>query len=114
MSDKKEISMQEESRSNISNLKNEGRGASMARIEDGVAAISDEGSEPEIDDRGTSQSEAVQVVKRIRDEVFGASDEKLALALGRSSEEIAEWLSGERTIDGDALMKVRALERERK
>jgi hypothetical protein len=111
--DKKEISMKEESRSNISNLKNEGRGASMARIDDGVAAISDEGSEPEIDDRGTSQSEAAGVVKRIRDEVFDGSDEKLALALGRSSEEIAEWVNGEGTIDGDALMKVRALARER-
>jgi hypothetical protein len=112
--DKKEISMKEDSRSNISNLKNEGRGASMARIDDGVAAISDEGSEPEIDDRGTSQSEAAGVVKRIRDEVFDGSDEKLALALGRSSEEIADWVDGERTIDGDALMKVRSLERERK
>jgi hypothetical protein len=112
--DKKEISMKEERRSNIYNLKNEGRGASMARIDDGVAAISDEGSEPEIDDRGTSQSEAAGVVKRIRDEVFDGSDEKLALALGRSSEEIADWVDGERTIDGDALMKVRSLERERK
>jgi hypothetical protein len=106
--------MKEESRSNISNLKNEGRGASMAPIDDGIATISDEGSELEIDDRGTSQSEAARVVKRIRDEVFDASDEKLALALGRSSEEIAEWLNGEGTIDGDALMKVRALEQERK
>jgi len=33
------------------------------------------------------------------------SDEKLAIALGRSSEEIAEWLNGEGKIDSDALMK---------
>ena len=106
--------MKEESRGNVSSLENQGRGASMGRIDDGIAGITDEGSEPEIDDRGTSQSEAARVVKRIRDEVFDASDEKLALALGRSSEEIAEWLNGEGTIDGDALMKVRALARERK
>ena len=82
-------------------------------IDDGVAAISDESSEPQIDDRGTDQSEAASVLKRVRDGVFDGSDEKLALALGRTSDEIAEWLNGEGTIDGDALMKVRALERER-
>jgi hypothetical protein len=85
----------------------------MSRIDNGVAAIFDESSEPQIDDRGTDQSEAASVLKRVRDEVFDGSDEKLALALGRTSDEIAEWLNGERIIDGDALMKVRALERER-
>jgi hypothetical protein len=105
--------MKEENRSNISNLENQGLGASMGRLDDGDAAISEENPEPQIDDRGTHQSEAARVLKRIRDEVFDSSDERLALALGRSSEEIAEWLNGEGTIDGDALMKVRALARER-
>ena len=41
------------------------------------------------------------------------SDEKLAIALGRSSEEIAEWLNGEGKIDSDALMKAKALASER-
>lgn len=86
----------------------------MGRIDDGVTAISDEIPEPEIDDCGTDQSKAARIMKKVRDEVFDASDEKLALELGRSTEEIAEWLQGEGTIDGDALMKVRALERERK
>jgi hypothetical protein len=103
--------MKEENRSKISNLENQGR-ASMGHIADGVAAISED-SEPQIDDRGTNQSEAARVLKKIRDEVFDSSDERLALALGRSSEEIAEWLNGEGTLDGDALMKVRALARER-
>ena len=105
--------MNEENRSNISNLENQGPGASMGRIDDGVAAISDENSESQIDDRPTNQSEAARVLRRIRDEVFDSSDEGLALALGRSRKEIAEWLNGEGTIDGDALMKVRALARER-
>jgi hypothetical protein len=105
--------MKEENPSNITNLENQGSGASMGRIDDGAAAISKENSEPQIDDRGTNQSEAARVLRRIRDEVFDSSDEKLALALGRSREEIAEWLNGEGTIDGDALMKVRALARER-
>ena len=103
----------EEKLSNISNLENQGRGASMGRINDGVAAVTDKSSEPRIDDRGTDQIEAARVLKRVRDEVFDASDEKIALALGRTSDEIVEWLNGEGTIDGDALMKVRALERER-
>ncbi|HJX90837.1 MAG TPA: hypothetical protein VJ372_10090 [Pyrinomonadaceae bacterium] len=92
----------------------QGRGASMGRIDEGAAASSDENSERRIDDRGTNQSEAARVLLRIRDELFDSSDERLALALGRSYEEIAEWLNGEGTIDGDALMKVRALARERK
>jgi hypothetical protein len=105
--------MNEEKQSNTSDLENQGHGASMGRIDDGLAASSDENSESQIDDRGTNQSEAAQVLQRIRDEVFDSSDEELALALGRSSEEIAEWLNGEGTQDGDALMKVRALARER-
>ena len=110
---KEKLSMKDENRSNISNSENQGRGVSMGRIDDSVAASSDENSEPQKDDRGTNQSEAARVLKRIRDEVFDSSDERLALALGRSSEEIAEWLNGQGTIDGDALMKVRALARER-
>ena len=105
--------MTEQNRSNRSNSDTQGHGASMGRIDDGVAAISDDSSDPQIDDRGTNQSEAASVLKRVRDEVFEGSDEKLALALGRTGDEIAEWLNGEGTIDGDALMKVRALERER-
>lgn len=105
--------MTEENRSHKSDLGNHDRGASMGRIDDGVAASSDEKSEHQLDDRGTGQSEAARVLKKIRDELFDSSDDRLALALGRSSEEIAEWLNGEGTIDGDALMKVRALARER-
>ena len=105
--------MNEENRSNISNLVTPGPGVSICRIDDGVAASSDENSEPQIGDRGTFQSEAARVLKRIRDDLFDSSDESFALALGRSCEEIAQWLKGEGTIDGDALMKVRALARER-
>jgi hypothetical protein len=63
----------------------------------------------QIDDRGTDQSGASQILKSIRDRAFEASDEKLALALGRPTEEIAGWTSGAGMIDGDVLMKARAL-----
>jgi len=82
-----------------------GRAASMARIGKENA---DE-AKPAIDDQGTDQFEASQILKNIRDNAFDASDEKLALALGRPTEEIEQWTSGNGTIDGDVIMKARAL-----
>lgn len=79
----------------------------MAPIKDGEAAIPD--SEPKIDDRGTDQSEALQILTSIRDDTFDSSNEKLALALGRPTEEIEEWIEGAGNIDGDVVQKARAL-----
>lgn len=64
---------------------------------------------PTVDDQGTDQSEAADILKRIRDEAFGASDEKLALALGRPTEEVEIWTTGSGVIDGDVVMKARRL-----
>ena len=88
---------------NFSILENQASGVSMGVI--------DENSEPQKDDRGT-ESQSARVLKRIRDEVFDASDEKLARGLERSLEEIAEWLNGKGTLDGEALRRVRAFARE--
>jgi hypothetical protein len=82
--------------------------ASMARIENGEASIADEG-EHVIDDQGTDQSEASHILRHIRDHAFEANDEKLALALGRPTEEIEEWTSGRGLIDGDVILKARTL-----
>lgn len=82
--------------------------ASMARIENGEALIGNEG-EHMIDDQGTNQSEASQILRRIRDNAFEANDEKLALALGRPTEEIEQWTSGRGLIDGDVILKARTL-----
>lgn len=84
-------------------------GASMGRIEDGTPVVFGDELEPQIDDRGTDQSEAAQILKNIRDTAFDESDEKLALALGRPAEEIEEWTSGSGIIDGDVVMKARGL-----
>lgn len=83
---------------------------SMAPIRDGVATISED---PEIDDRGTDQSEAFQLLTELRDGAFNSSNAKLAPALGRPEEEIEEWLKGDGTIDGDVVLKARALASER-
>lgn len=83
----------------------------MAPIkEDAVANL---GNEPKIDDRGTDQSEALQILTSIRDAAFDSSNEELALALGRPTEEIEEWFGGVGTIDGDVLQKARGLAIER-
>ncbi|HMG75342.1 MAG TPA: hypothetical protein VK582_17730 [Pyrinomonadaceae bacterium] len=62
-----------------------------------------------IDDQGTDQAEASHILQKIRDTAFESSDEKLALALGRPTEEIEEWTSGSGIIDGDVVMKARGL-----
>jgi hypothetical protein len=86
------------------------RVASMARIES--AAIESEGEHP-IDDHGTGQSEAAEILRFVRDHAFEASNEKLALALGRPAEEIEQWTSGTGSIDGDVVIKARALAMQR-
>lgn len=90
---------------------NQNTGASMAPIKDATTASLDD--EPKIDDRGTDQSEALQILTSIRDGAFDSSNEKLALALGRPTEEIEEWIEGAKTIDGDVVQKARALAIER-
>jgi hypothetical protein len=89
-----------------------GRAASMARIESGKPANQSDAEHP-IDDHGTDQSEAAEILRHIRDKAFDASDEKFALALGRPTEEIEQWTSGSGSIDGDAVIKARALAMQR-
>ena len=88
---------------NKSNEKQDGKGKLLSQTSDAQA----------IDDQGTEQSEAANILKRIRDAAFGSSDTKLALALGRPAEEIETWTSGSGEIDGDVVMKARRLAVER-
>lgn len=62
-----------------------------------------------VDDRGTSQEKAARMLLKLRDRAFDASDEKLAVALGRPVEEIVGWNSGHELIDDDVVMKVRGI-----
>jgi len=99
------------SRANASNSKRaNGRLASMAKVKNGKAGAD---TQPTIDDQGTDQITAAQILKDIRDNAFDSSDEKLALALGRPAEEIEEWTSGHGMIDGDVIMKARVLAMQR-
>ena len=50
----------------------------------------------EVDDQGTDQEEAQNIFATLRDEGFDADNEKLALALGRSAEQVEAMISGGR------------------
>lgn len=86
--------------------------SSMSPIENGTARVTRDETEP-LDDKGTSQEEAAEILQMLRDEAFEANDEKLALALGRTTEEVKKWFSGDEPIDADVLLKARALAMER-
>ena len=66
-----------------------------------------------VDDRGTNQQEGREILKRLRDNGFEASDEKLAVALGRPLEEVEAWTGGSDPVDDDVIMKARGIAKER-
>ena len=66
-----------------------------------------------VDDRGTSESEGRALLKRMRNDGFEGSDEKLATALGRPVEEVQGWMSGAEPVDDDVIMKARGIAKER-
>ena len=77
-------------------------------------AFRDQARRPErpehiVDDRGTGQEKAARMLINLRDRAFEASDEKLAVALGRPVEDIVGWNAGQVLIDDDVVMKVRGI-----
>ena len=67
----------------------------------------------EVDDRGTDQEEAQQMLANLRDKGFENSNEKLAVALGRTDEQVQAMISGAETIDDDVVMKARGIAQNR-
>jgi len=63
----------------------------------------------EVDDRGTDQTEAQGMLANLRDAGFDGDNEKLAIALGRTTEQVAAMISGAETIDDDVVMKARGI-----
>jgi plasmid maintenance system antidote protein VapI len=63
----------------------------------------------EVDDQGTDQEQAQNMLATLRDEGFDGDDEKLARALGRSAEQIEAMIDGDETIDDDIVMKARGI-----
>lgn len=58
-------------------------------------------------------SDSLDVLKRLKTEVFESSDDKLALALGRPVEKVQNWFGGEEEIDEDAQEKINGIAQER-
>ena len=66
-------------------------------------------AENPVDDRGTSQYRAAEIIRNLRDRGFDSSDEKVAVALGRTPEDIQAFSSGRQVIDDDVIMKARGI-----
>lgn len=66
-----------------------------------------------VDSQGTSADEARQILNKFGDNGFSSDTEKIAIVLGRSADEISAFLSGEKDIDDDLLMKIRGIAKER-
>jgi hypothetical protein len=79
------------------------------QVDPEVAARREQLGENVVDDRGTDQNKASQILVNLRDRAFEASDERLALALGRPAEEVAAWQAGQELIDDDVIMKARGI-----
>lgn len=63
----------------------------------------------EVDDKGTDQEEARSILTTLRNQGFDADNEKLAVALGRTIEQVEAMISGAETIDDDVVMKARGI-----
>lgn len=63
----------------------------------------------QVDDKGTDQEEARRMLTALRDRGFDGDNEKFAVALGRSSEQVQAWIDGTETIDDDVVMKARGI-----
>lgn len=61
----------------------------------------------------SESSESLELLHRLKREVFNGSDEELALALGRPESEIVAWFTNAEEIDEDAEMKIQGLAEER-
>ena len=63
----------------------------------------------QVDDKGTDQAEAREIIKNLCDRSFDGHAEKLALALGRSTEHVEAVLGGSEPADDDLVMKARGI-----
>jgi hypothetical protein len=63
----------------------------------------------EVDDKGTDQEEAQTMLASLREQAFDGDDERLAVALGRTADQVRAMISGDETIDDDVVMKARGI-----
>lgn len=63
----------------------------------------------QVDDQGTDQEEAKRMLTALRDRGFEGDNEQLAVALGRSIEQVQHFIDGTETIDDDVVMKAKGI-----
>jgi hypothetical protein len=85
----------------------------IQRSSNSAPASSTHDDRASLDDAGTTNEMAVQIVRKLRDDAFDGSDEKLATALGRPVNEMRSWFDHSLTVDSDGLMKARGLAEQR-
>ena len=62
-----------------------------------------------VDDKGTDQETAQHMLEALRDQGFDSDNEKFAIALGRTTEQVDGMIKGAETIDDDVVMKARGI-----
>ena len=70
-------------------------------------------SENIVDDNGTTQDEAQELLENFCRDGFENDLNEAALVLGRPREELVDFLSGDEVIDDDLVMKMRGIAQER-
>ncbi|MGI8545370.1 MAG: hypothetical protein ACR2MD_18090 [Aridibacter sp.] len=66
-----------------------------------------------VDDKGTTQTEARELLENFCRTGFENDLDKAALVLGRPRKELEDFLSGDEEIDDDLVMKIRGIAQER-
>ena len=66
-----------------------------------------------VDDQGTTQTDARNLLANLCEQGFNNNVGELALALGRPSDEISGMLGDNENIDDDLVMKIRGIAKER-
>lgn len=69
--------------------------------------------ENRLDEQGTTIEQGRAMLQKLRDDAFEANDEKVAVALGRTEQEISDTLHGNAQFDDDLLIKVRGVAQQR-
>lgn len=72
-------------------------------------ALEQEVEDQQVDDKGTDQEAARRMLTALRDRGFDGDNEQLAVALGRSVEQVQGFIEGTETIDDDVVMKSRGI-----
>jgi hypothetical protein len=66
-----------------------------------------------VDDAGTDQGEARELLRAFCDKGFDGDVERAALALGRPASDLNQMMDGDDEIDDDLVMKLRGISNER-